>query len=95
MEKVFCGSAKIIPTKFGELTKVSFSQKDLDTLQANMVNGWINLVVKEKKTKVEGKATHYLEVDTYKKDDAGQSFAKSADKTITVSKGLSDDSLPF
>lgn len=68
MEKVFCGSAKIIQTKFGELTKVSFSQKDIDTLQANMVNGWINLVVKEKKTKIEGKATHYLEVDTYKKE---------------------------
>lgn len=66
MEKIFCGSAKIIPTKFGELTKVSFSQKDIDTLQANINNGWINLVIKEKKEKVEGKATHYLEVDTYK-----------------------------
>jgi hypothetical protein len=65
MEKVFCGSAKIITTKFGDLTKVSFSQKDIDTLQANMVNGWINLVIKEKKTKVDGKPTHYLEVDTF------------------------------
>lgn len=64
-EKVFCGIAKIIQTKFGDLTKVSFSQKDIDTLQANMVNGWINLVVKEKKNKTEGKATHYLEVDTF------------------------------
>lgn len=68
MDKIFCGSAKIIQTKFGELTKVSFSQKDLDVLQANIVNGWINLVVKEKKTKVEGKPTHYLEVDSWKKD---------------------------
>lgn len=66
MEKVFCGSAKIIPTKFGDLTKVSFSQKDIDTLQANMNNGWINLVIKEKREKVEGKATHYLEVDNWK-----------------------------
>ena len=66
MEKVFCGSAKVIPTKFGDLTKVSFSQKDIDTLQANMNNGWINLVIKEKREKVEGKATHYLEVDNWK-----------------------------
>jgi hypothetical protein len=66
MEKVFCGSAKIIPTKFGDLTKVSFSQKDIDTLQANMNNGWINLVIKEKREKIEGKATHYLEVDNWK-----------------------------
>ena len=66
MEKVFCGSAKVIPTKFGDLTKVSFSQKDIDTLQANMNNGWINLVIKEKREKVEGKATLYLEVDNWK-----------------------------
>ena len=65
-DKIFCGSAKIIPTKFGNLTKISFSQKDIDILQANMVNGWINLVVKEKQTKVEGKPTHYLEVDQWK-----------------------------
>lgn len=65
MEKKFCGSAKIINTKFGELTKISFSQKDIEVLQENMVNGWINLVIKEKKNKVEGKATHYLEVDTF------------------------------
>lgn len=70
-DKIFCGSGKIISTKYGELTKISFSQKDLDTLQANMVNGWINLVVKEKKEKVEGKPTHYLEVDTWKKEDSG------------------------
>ena len=66
MDKIFCGSGKVIDTKYGQLTKISFSQKDLDVLQANMVNGWINLVVKEKKEKVEGKPTHYLEVDTYK-----------------------------
>jgi len=65
-DKIFCGSAKIVPTKFGDLTKISFSQKDIDTLQANVSNGWINLVVKEKQNKQEGKATHYLEVDQWK-----------------------------
>lgn len=84
MEKIFCGSAKIIPTKFGELTKVSFSQKDIDTLQANMNNGWINLVIKEKKEKVEGKATHYLEVDNWK---------SIPNEGLTNSK--QDDSVPF
>jgi hypothetical protein len=71
MEKsiIFCGSAKIINTKYGNLTKVSFSQKNIDTLQANMANGWINLVIKEKKTKVDGKPTHYLEVDSWKKEE--------------------------
>lgn len=84
-EKVFCGSAKIVQTKFGELTKVSFSQKDIDTMQQNMTNGWINLVVKEKQNKVEGKATHYLEVDNWKPDQSKQvesaPFIKPSDES--------------
>lgn len=67
--KIFAGSGKVVKTQYGEMTKISFSQKDIDTMQSNMVNGWINLVVKEKKEKVEGKPTHYLEVDTWKKSN--------------------------
>jgi hypothetical protein len=69
MDKIFCGSGKVINTKFGELTKISFSQKDIETLQANLNNGWVNLVVKEKREKIDGKPTHYLEIDNYKKDN--------------------------
>lgn len=65
-EKIFVGSAKIIATKFGSLTKVSFSAKDLETLKNNLQNGWVNCVIKEKQNKVEGKPTHYLEVDSWK-----------------------------
>ena len=79
MDKIFCGSGKVIDTKYGQLTKISFSQKDLDVLKANMVNGWINLDVKEKKEKVEGKPTHYLEVDTYKSTPANGLTNKAED----------------
>ena len=65
-EKIFCGNGKIITTKFGDLTKLSFSESDLDKLRANLDNGWVNAVLKEKKEQVEGKPTHYLEVDTWK-----------------------------
>ena len=27
-EKIFCGSGKIIPTQYGELTKISFSKEE-------------------------------------------------------------------
>jgi hypothetical protein len=64
--KTFVGSAKIVTTSFGELTKVSFSEKDIETLKANLSNGWVNCVIKEKRNKVEGKATHYLEIDNWK-----------------------------
>lgn len=74
-EKVFVGSAKVVPTKFGELTKISFSRDDVEKLTKNLnEKGWINLVVKEKKNKIEGKPTHYLEVDTWKPENQDVPF---------------------
>ena len=84
-EKIFCGNGKVIETQYGQLTKISFSKKDLETMLANLSNGWINTVLKEKKNKVEGKPTHYLEVDTWQpKEDAAsvpvkQSFIQEPD----------------
>lgn len=67
--KIYAGSAKVIRTQFGDLTKVSFSKGDIAKLSQYMGDNdteWVNLVIKEKKEKVEGKATHYLEVDEWK-----------------------------
>jgi RNA binding exosome subunit len=64
-EKIFCGSGKIIKTQFGEMVKMSYSEKDLQTMLANLKNGWVNTVLKEKKNKVEGKSTHYVEIDNF------------------------------
>jgi len=83
-EKIFCGNAKTVQTKYGEMVKISFSKKDLQTMMDNLSEaGWINTVLKEKKDKVEGKPTHYLEVDTYKPTPANG-----------LSNGVKDD-LPF
>lgn len=68
-DKIYCGSGKIINTKFGALTKISFTEKDIQVLKDNLVNGWVNLVLKEKQNKVEGKPTHYLQIDTWKKEN--------------------------
>jgi hypothetical protein len=67
-EKIYCGNAKEIETKFGKMLKISFSKEDLQKLN-NSLNeqGWVNCNVKEKQTKVQGKPTHYLEIDTYQK----------------------------
>jgi hypothetical protein len=81
-EKIYCGSAKIINTQFGDLTKVSFHKEDINKIVSYMKDNssdWINLVVKEKKEKVEGKPTHYLEVDTWKPDPATQKKAEPID----------------
>jgi hypothetical protein len=69
MEKIYAGSGKIITTKYGELTKISLSRKDVNTLTDYLNDNdteWVNLVLKEKQNKVEGKPTHYLEVDEWK-----------------------------
>lgn len=71
-KKTYVGSGRIIDTQYGGLTKISFTAEDIETLTANLVNGWVNLVLKEKKEPQDGKPTHYLEIDTWqpKKQDA-------------------------
>ena len=83
-DKIFVGSGKIVNTKFGAMTKLSFSKKDLQTMQDNLSEqGWINVVLKEKQNKVEGKPTHYLEVDKWEPTNSATTNAKK------------DDDLPF
>lgn len=90
MGKIFGGNAKVITTKFGEMWKVSQNRSDLEKLLQYMNDNdteWVNLDIKEKPQKVEGKATHYLEL--YQKDLA-QSGNKPTEKRI-----IENDNLPF
>jgi hypothetical protein len=48
------------------MLKISLSDEDIQKLKANINNGWINLVLKERKTPSRTGATHYLEVDQWK-----------------------------
>ena len=90
MSKIYGGNAKIIQTKFGEMTKISQSRGDLEKLlaylNANDIE-WVNLVLKEKQEKVEGKPTHYLEVDDWKP-------VQVANK-LTEKRIFENDNLPF
>lgn len=66
-EKIYVGSGKVVKTNFGELTKLSFSEEDLQKMKLNLnERGYVNLVLKQKQNPVEGKPTHYMEVDTWK-----------------------------
>ena len=93
-EKIYCGSAKIVPTQYGELTKISFHKDDINKIVSYMKSNegdWINLTVKEKKDKIPNKPSHYLEVDTWKPDPSKQS------NQVPYSMNQSNDSdqLPF
>jgi hypothetical protein len=100
MSKIYGGNAKIIQTKFGEMTKISQSRSDLEKLLAYLNANdteWVNLVLKEKQEKVEGKPTHYLEVDDWKpvqvanKNDGN---FKPMDNSVSNNK-FEDSELPF
>lgn len=75
MEKIYVGNARTIKTQHGDLTKVSMSKDDINKMVKWMKqeeSEWINLVIKEKKNPQEGKPTHYLEIDTWKKEEVSK-----------------------
>lgn len=90
MSKIYGGNAKIAETKFGQIWKISQSVSDLERLlqyaKENKVE-WVNSDVKEKQEKVDGKPTHYLQVDTWKPVQVAN---KPTEKRI-----VETDSLPF
>lgn len=95
-EKIYVGNGRIIKTQYGELMKLSFTAEDIEKMQKNLDNGWINVVVKERRTPSEKGTTHYLEVDTWKPnadENAGTDAAKSAPKP--ASDDISPEDLPF
>lgn len=97
-DKIFCGSGKEFITQYGKLLKVSYSRSDLQKMIDYMdseKSEWVNLVMKEKKEKVEGKPTHYFEIDTYKSENKQKVETVVAEVIPqTNSEEVSDD-LPF
>ena len=62
-EKVYLPSSiKNIPTKYGEMMVANFK---LDELQKNAKNGWISMVISERREPSEKGATHYAYVNDF------------------------------
>ena len=96
MSKIYGGNAKMITTKFGDMWTISQSRKGLETLLKFMNDNdteWVNLSVKEKQEKVEGKATHYLEV--YQREAIQVANKNEANFRPTEKRIFEDDKLPF
>ena len=96
MSKIYGGNAKKIQTKFGEMWKVSQSRKDLENLLKYLNDNdceWVNLVLKEKQEKVEGKPTHYLEVDDWKPVQVANK--NEANFKPVEKRNVQSDVLPF
>lgn len=101
MEKIYGGNARLITTKFGDMWKVSQNRSDLEKLLKYMNDNdteWVNLDIKEKPQKVEGKPTHYLEL--YQKESNENKPKEKNDWVQVVAKKeiiekYEKDTLPF
>ena len=96
MSKIYGGNAKMITTKYGDMWTISQSKKDLETLLKFMNDNdteWVNLSVKEKQEKVEGKATHYLEV--YQREAVQMANKNEGNFKPTEKRIVETDNLPF
>jgi len=98
-EKVYVGNAKVIKTQYGDLTKMSLTADDVEKMQQNLNNGWVNVVIKERREPSQSGFTHYLEVDTWKpepRDGAPAAEAKpAAAPAPTSGPEMSPEDLPF
>jgi len=99
--KIYCGNGKKITTQYGDLMKLSFSAEDIQKLQDNLSNGWVNAVVKERREPSPAGTTHYLQIDTWKPKNAeGGAPAPAAGKpapakVVSDEDEISADDLPF
>lgn len=92
-EKIFVGNGKEITTQYGPLLKLSFSAEDVEKLQKNLENGWVNVVVKKRREPSERGTTHYLEVDKWKPNTDGGAPQKAA--PAPAGDEVSVEDLPF
>jgi hypothetical protein len=101
-DKKYCGNAKVIKTQYGDLMKISMTEADVKILQESLDNGWVNLVIKERRSPSPKGLTHYLEVDTWK--PSGDRPQTGAPKSAPAAKAANDpftedeisvDDLPF
>tara|TARA_Y100001963_G_scaffold125511_1_gene177195 strand:- start:477 stop:740 length:264 start_codon:yes stop_codon:yes gene_type:complete len=82
-EKIYLPSSiKEINTKYGTMMVANFK---VDELQKNSKNGWVSMVISERREPSEKGATHYAYVNDYKPKDTETAKSKKDD----------NDDLPF
>ena len=86
-EKVYLPSSiKNIPTKYGSMMVANFK---LDELQKNSKNGWVSMVISERREPSEKGATHYAYVNDFEPKEKANTTPKQE------SSSDSSDGLPF
>ena len=79
-ERVYLPSSiKNMDTKFGSMMIANLKVEDL---QANAKNGWVSMVIAERKEPSEKGATHYAYVNDYEPKQTEKSSNKKEDKDL-------------
>ena len=92
--KIYCGTGRIISTNYGNMPKIKLHKDDINTIVKWMRSNdsdWVNIDMKEKQSPVDGKPTHYLEVDEWKPPEVNPSEQEFKANQVD---NTSDD-LPF
>mgnify|MGYP003109552550 FL=1 len=79
-------SIKKIKTQYGSMMVANFK---VEELQANAKNGWVSMVIAERKEPSEKGATHYSYVNDYEPPTENKTTTKKVKSTT------GDDDLPF
>jgi len=75
MEKIYCGSGKIINTRFGDIPQILLFEEDLTKIKNYMEDTKqksVSIQVKPKRNQEEGKQTHYLEIVQWERKEEKQ-----------------------
>ena len=94
-EKIYCGNGKSITTKYGDLMKLSLTQEDVQAITDNLDNGWVNMVVNQRKEPSKGGMTHYLTIDTWKPEQAKQQPQNEEIPQINPEEEVKVENIPF
>ena len=99
-EKIYCGNGKKITTRYGDMMRLSLSETDIQALQDNLENGWVNVKVLERREPSQSGMTHYLQVDDWKPGQDRDAAAPATDKKAVSAKPaqtdeVSAEDLPF
>ena len=91
-EKIFIGKIQVKDTQYGEIIKVGFSEKDLETLAEHKnERGWVNISILNSKN-----GGKYGIIDTYQQDkpQAQQGTPVGTEEYIDIND-IELDKIPF
>ena len=98
-EKIYAGSGRIVNTQFGDMPKITLHKDNINTIVKYMKannSDFCTLVMKQKREIVEGKPTHYLEIDQWKPEKKDDYYSEKGGEAVNeIVDEVDDDSIPF